>query len=298
MRFSRSIFFFCALLVTSAPAAWAGSTRVPGTRSLGLGGALRGAATGDLALTLNPSGMSLLRAYVIEAAYLHGEGAGASNLGRISIADSTSGFNIAGGVYYNYLTVSSGGQRTLSGHEGGVALSIPVGEHLFIGGLAKYLRLRTGADTGNRLLRGFTFDAGITIKPASMISLGIVGSNLADHEADRASRALSGGLTVGATTDLVLALDAVLEFDNRRTPAVNDKVWHVMGGAEYVFLKRFALRAGGGHRGDTDAGYVAAGASYIAQIGALDVGFQRDLSGSTKETFIGASARLFLPSPE
>jgi hypothetical protein len=240
--------------------------------------------------------MSLMRAYVIEAAYLHGAGAGDSNLGRLSIADSTSGFNIAGGVYYNYLNVTSGGQRTLSGHEGGVALSLPLGEHLFIGGMVKYLRLRTGADTGSQLLKGFTFDAGLTIKPVSAVSIGLVGSNLADLAADRASRAVSGGITVGATTEFLLALDAVLEFDNRRMP--KEKIWHVMGGAEYLFAKRFGLRAGGGRRGDTDAGYLAVGASYIAQIGALDVGFQRDLSGSPKETFIGASARLFLPSPE
>ena len=289
-----------ALAVASV--AQAAAPPVPGTRALGMGGALRGSATGDSALLLNPSGMSLMRAYVIEAAYVHDKiGAGNTNLGRLSVVDSTSGFNIAGGLYYNYLADEPAGAPKRAGHEGGLALSVPLGEHLFLGGTAKYLRLRNSgtlpAGTPS-LVKGFTFDAGLTLKPVNMISIGLVGQNLADLHTDRAPRTAGGGVTVGATSELLFAFDAVLDFTTARDTGGHGNLWSFMGGGEYLLAKRFALRAGGGRRGTTHAGYLAVGGSFVGEVGALDVGFQQDLGGSPKETFIGASARLFLPSPE
>jgi len=299
MRFLLATLWSAAAITLVSPAR-ATTPPVPGTRSLGLAGALRGAATGDSGLTLNPSGMSLMRAYVIEGSYLYdGVKGGDGHLGRLSIVDSTSGFNVAGGVYYQYLSQDLGGGVSRSGHEGGVALSIPLGEHLFIGGAAKYLRLTTEAGASS-MTKGFTFDAGITVKPVGSVTIGVAGQNLVDKHTDRAPRTVGGGITVGATSDLLLAADAVLDFTSRRdaTGGASGKVWSFMGGAEYLFAKKFALRAGGGRRGFPEAGYLAVGASYIAQIGAIDFGFQRDLSGSAEETVIGASARLFLPAPE
>jgi hypothetical protein len=287
----------CAAAITVVSLARAASPPMPGTRAVGLAGALRGAATGDSALTLNPSGMSLMRAYVIEAAYAH-DSAGSvdSNLGRLSIVDSTSGFNLAGGVYYQYLSEELGAGIGRSGHEGGAALSLPLGEHLFVGGLVKYLRLHT--DGVAALTKGFTFDAGMTVKPVGAVTIGVVGQNLVDMHTDRAPRTVGGGVTVGATADFLLTFDALYDFTTKRDLGSSGQVWSFMGGAEYLFAKQFALRAGGGRRGVSEHGYIAGGASYIAQIGAVDFGFQQDLGGSAKETFIGASARLFLPSPE
>src|SRR5687767_12430363 len=122
-----------ALAIVLASPALGATPPLLGTRSLGMGGALRGAATGDTGLTLNPSGMSLMRAYVIEGAYAYDDDLQEGHLGRLSIVDSTSGFNIAGGVYYNYVSEKSDA-RTISGHEGGVALGIPLGQVVFLGG--------------------------------------------------------------------------------------------------------------------------------------------------------------------
>lgn len=298
MRFLPATLSCAAAIALTFPAR-AAAPPVPGTRAMGLGGALRGAATGDSALTLNPSGMSLMRAYVIEAAYQHDgyTGGAGSNLGRASIVDSTSAFNVAGGIYYQYLTEDLGGGFDRSGHEGGVALSLPLGEHLFIGGSVKYLRLKTSGPAP-ATAKGFTFDAGLTLKPVGAVTIGVVGQNLADLHTSRAPRTVGGGITVGATADFLLCFDAVYDFTSKRDTGSTGKVWHFMGGAEYLFAKRFALRAGGGRRGLGEAGYLAAGASYIAQIGAVDFGFQQDLGGAAKETLIGVSARLFLPAPE
>jgi hypothetical protein len=284
-----------ALTLVSATAG-ATAPPLPGTRALGMAGALRGSATGDSALTLNPSGMSLLRAYIIEAMYAHDRiDPGQTNVGRLSIVDSTSGFNISGGIYYNYLSDEAAGFER-SGHEGGGALSFPLGQYLFIGGGVKYFRL---SQTGGTRVRGFTFDAGLTLRPLPSVSIGVAAQNLADLHTDRAPRTVGGGVTLGAARSLLLGVDAVVDFTTRRdTGGPDEKVWHFMGGAEYTFEQGFALRAGGGWRGNTKAGYFAVGASYIAQIGAIDLGFQQDASGRVKETFFSVSARLFLPAPE
>jgi hypothetical protein len=287
--------FLGAATVASLPSrdARAGVPPFPGTRAAGMGGALRGAATGDSALNLNPSGMSLLRAYVIEGAYIHDSaGPFKSDTGRVSIVDSTSGFNLAGGLFYDYISESAANGFKESGHEGGVALSFPLGEFLTMGGTVKYLRL---SRSGTAPVRGFTFDAGVTVKPVAAVSIGVVAQNIAEMNVDRTPRTVGGGITVGATTNFLLAFDTVVQF----VPApVSDKVWTFMGGAEYLFAKSFALRAGGGRRGGINAGYLTAGASYIAQVGAVDFGFQQDLSGNARETLLGFSARLFLPAPE
>jgi hypothetical protein len=284
-----------AATLSSTTVARAASPPVPGTRALGMGGALRGAATGDSALTLNPSGMSLMRAYVVEGAYAYDHiGSGASNLGRVSIVDSTSGFNIAGGVYYNYLSDDASNPHR-SGHEGGFALAAPFGEHLYVGGTVKYFRLTNeNPPVGVPAhIRGFTFDAGLTLKPVGALTIGLAGQNLSNLHTDRAPRTFGGGVAVGASSSLIFALDTVVDFDSGPK-----KVWNVMGGGEYLMAKTLALRAGGGRRGLTQAGYLSAGVSVIAQVGAIDAGFQQDLGGNPKETFIGVSGRLFLPAPE
>lgn len=289
-----------SLMFTTA--ARAASPPLPGTRAMGMGGALRGSATGDSALTLNPSGMSLMRAYIIEAMYAHDRiSPGQTNVGRLSIVDSTSGFNISGGIYYNYLADEAPGGLKRSGHEGGGALSIPIGDVVYVGGSVKYFRLSqsgTLPPTSGARVRGFTFDAGLTVRPTSSIAIGLAGQNLADLHTDRAPRTVAGGVTVGAVPGLLLAVDAALDFTTARDQGRSGKLWNVMGGAEYVFAQKFALRAGGGSRGVTKGGFFSVGASFIAQIGALDLGFQQDVSGSPRETFFAVSARLFLPAPE
>jgi hypothetical protein len=264
---------------------------VPSTRSVGLASTLRGSATGDAALSLNPSGMSILRTYAVEAAYLLDQvGSASAHNAHLSIVDSTSALNIAGGVYYTYLN-----DAVRSGHEGGAALSFPLGEHFFLGATARYLRLRTDNPVPPgfpALVSGFAFDAGLTIKPSPLLGIGLVATNLADAGlGDRAPRTFAGGLAVGATSELLLAADAVYDLtDSAHT------WWRLAGGAELLIAKWIAVRAGGGRRGDTGAGLVSVGLSFISDVAALDAGVQKDLSGA-KELLVGVSGRIFVAAP-
>lgn len=284
------------VLASTAGAAHATVPPLPGTRALGMAGALRGAATGDAALSVNPSGMSLMRSYVIEGSYTYASAIDGHDL-HASIVDSTSGFNLGGGVYYTHHASSPAGEGgpERGGHEGGLALSFPLGDRLAVGATGRYLRLTTeGGDLPEaQVARGFTFDVGLTLRPAGGVTIGVVGHNLRRMRDPRAPFALGGGVAVSILPDLLATFDGVLDFTSYDPDRGN--VWHFMGGAEYLLANRFGFRAGGGRRGHTGRGFVAGGLSAVAEVGALDVGLQQDLSGDRKETIVGISARLFVP---
>jgi len=116
-----------------------------GTRPLGMGDTGRAYAIGDVGPLLNPSGMSLVKNFqVLEGAYGYSSRLKAHTL-HASMVDNTSGFGIAGGLYYTYRATEPGGGVTGHGHEGGLALSIPIAGRVTFGGTVKYFRL-TGID--------------------------------------------------------------------------------------------------------------------------------------------------------
>jgi hypothetical protein len=289
-----------ALLATAVPPlvavvpAQAAELDVRSPRSLGMGESLRGAAAGSAALFLNPSGMSLTRSYVIEAGYQSAQPL-EGHVAHVAIADSTSAFNLGGGLYYTYATAAPEARAGFGRHEGGVALSFPLGDVATIGATTRYLR--TWVDEGPPTAasaavkkNGFTFDAGLTIRAGKMISLGLVGYGLRDLGTSQATRSFGGGLAVIPTGQLALAVDAVtakLGDDRRLT---------VSGGAEYTFATSLALRLGGGSVQDGEA-FGTAGLSVLSEVGALDIGGRLDMNGKSESLYIGLAARLFIPTP-
>jgi hypothetical protein len=293
---SRSAIVTLVVLLATARA-HAATPPAPSPRAVGMAGNSRAAATGDSALSLNPSGMSLARYYVVEGAYLHDRvGDDKAHDFHLSVVDSTSGFNVAGGLYYTYLSDSPQDLPGRSGHEAGAALSFPIAGRFFLGATVKYLRLRNDDPVPEGtpgLISGFGFDVGVTIKPIPLLGIGLVATNVTDANlGDRAPRTLGIGLGAGVTGELLLAFDAVYDITRGA-----DRVWSYGGGAEYLFAKSFGVRAGLGRRGDTRAGVVAGGLSLISEVAALDVGVQQDLGGDRKELLVGVSGRIFVPSP-
>jgi hypothetical protein len=298
MRASVLLVFLPCLLVVASPARAAVPSN-PGPRGTAMAGAVRANATGDSALSYNPSGMSLIRSYVIEGGYLLDKvGSGNGHNAHASIVDSTSGFNLAGGLYYTYLTQGREGASHRTAHEVGLALAMPLGERVFIGAETKYLNVHTDSpllDGERSKVSGFAFDVGLTLKPASVVSLGLSATNLANLQTDRAPRTFGGGLSVSPTSDLSLEFDTVLDLTSGRP--VHDQVWHFLGSGEYLIAKSLAVRAGGGRRGDTEAGVLAGGLALVTDAVALDAGLQQDLAGARKETIFAISARIFVPPP-
>ena len=280
----------CCALSFAAPA-FADGLGSPIPRPLGTGGAMRAIATGDAGPQLNPSGISILRAYSVEGSYQYGSTAGSQDA-RISAVDSTSAFNIGGAVYYSYHRDSPGDGATQTGHLVGGSLSFPILDKIFLGGNLKYIHFD---DAKGATHSGFTFDAGLTIRPTPLLSIGVVGYNLLDHAIQWSPKAVGGGIAILPMPILILVFDSVME--KVYSDPTRDSAMHYMGGVELSFSSVVAIRLGGGHDGLSKNGYVSAGVSAIsADLGAIDVGLRQDVSGNSKSTIVGVSARLFIPA--
>ncbi len=277
-------------LTAAAPGARADGVRFPGTRSLGMGGALRAVATGDTGPMLNPSGISLIHSYQVEGAYQYDKSAGAQDA-RISAVDSTSNFNLGGALFYSYHYDSVGGGPAETGHLAGASLSFPFADKVFLGGTAKYIHF---GDASGTVRSGFTFDAGVTIRPFLPLSIALVGYNLVDHDTRWAPKGIGGGVAVMPVPMLLLTFDTVVE--KVYGASSSQQATYYMGGGELSFSSSGAIRAGGGRDGLTRNGYISAGLSvFSADAGALDVGLRQDISGANRSTILGLSARLFVP---
>lgn len=271
--------------------AWADGTALPGTCALGTGGAMRAMATGDSGPMLNPSGISLLRAYTAEGAYQYGSRDSAHDV-HVSFVDSTSGLNLGGALFYTFHTASPPG-ATQTGHLGGVSLSFPLGDVVFLGGTAKYMYFSTEAEGATDKKTGFTFNAGLTVRPITFLSLAVVGYNLTNPGTSFEPEGVGGGLAVSPFPSFLLLLDSVLERVSG--DPTRSKAYYMMGGGEYLG-KTMALRLGGGSDGLHRNGYLSGGLSFVSSVGALDISMRQDISGDRKGTFLGVSARLFVPT--
>ncbi|HEY4394905.1 MAG TPA: hypothetical protein VGP64_12630 [Polyangia bacterium] len=268
--------------------------------ALGMGGASRAWATGDEGPLLNPSGMSLTKAYSLTGSYEY-----ASRLSQqfvhASIVDSTAPINLAGGLYYTYHALGPSGAPSGSGHEGGLALSYPFGPYVSVGGTVKYFKLLDGDAYGGHT-GGLTFDVGATIRPTQIISIGIVGANLRDLGTSEATRAVGYGAALLPIPALLVAADGLTRFTS--DSQTGRKGTSLMGGAAYTIAGKVAVRAGGGYDASTANGYLTVGASIVSEVGAIDGGLRQDVSqgvivaggGLARETVVGVSLRLFIPS--
>jgi hypothetical protein len=184
----------------------------------------------------------------------------------------------------------------MSRHEVGLSLSFPFGDRVAVGGTARYLRLeRETAGAVQEKNTGFTFDAGITVRPIDRLSFGFCGYGLKDMEDPQAPSGFGGGVALVPVPELVIAADAVLD---RRTyvPGAGKAITY-SGGAEYTWAAKFAVRGGGGRDGLREAGFGTLGFTALTESGAIDIGGRMDLGGSEKAYVVAASLRLFVPTP-
>lgn len=261
-----------------------------------MGGAGRADARGDEALSLNPSGMSLARFYSLEGHYQYASRPG-EQFGRVSVVDSTSAFGLAGGLTYGFRTAAPAGLPRATGHEVGLSLSTPLGEALMLGVTAKYLHLGGGAPEadGSNAHSGFTLDAGATLRPASILTVGVVGYSLRDLSTTRAPLALGYGAAISPLPELTAAFDVFHDFTTSDpTRGVRTSV---ALGAEVRPAERMSFRGGAGHDGGLERNYLSAGFAAISEAGAVDVSLRQDITGATKGTTFVVSLRVFVPQP-
>jgi hypothetical protein len=148
-----------------------------GPREIAIGESSRGSAHGALSITLNPSGLALDRQLVFDGSYGHRSADGATTLSA-SACDST--VPVPGCFYYRYFGAEptvGGSEMSRRSHEFGGTLARALTQNLFLGINLRYFDFDSDV-AGEEDVSGFATDAGITLRPASLVSVGVTGYNL------------------------------------------------------------------------------------------------------------------------
>ncbi len=303
---AKASFLVFFLMVFISQAAYAED--FPGIRAMGMGGALRSAATGNSALLLNPAGMSLINSYVIAAEYGYGLRRN-GHVAHVSVVDSITSKNIAAGLYYNFFSArpevfSPGIEDSLrlgkQGHQAGLALSVPFGSHFILGANARYQYFKTtakirDAETGEH--SDFTADSvntvgldiGAVVRLSQNFNFSIVGVNLIPTSSMEAPLQLNTGLAFSYGKHFLAAFDVCLDFD---VPE-RKKMVNVRGGVEGFLGDIIVIRAGSLYKSYWDSAHVTAGLGYVNPKIAIDLGFSQQVKAGV-ETQLGLSLRMFL----
>jgi len=279
-----------------------------GIRALGMGGALRGAATGKSAVLLNPAGMSLMNSYVVGADYSYSVRRD-GHMAHVSVVDSITSKRVAAGLYYNFFfsrpeIFSPSMQKTIKlnkqGHQTGLAISVPFGSYFILGANARYQHFETvskqrdGAtgelsDKTVEKLNTVGVDVGALVRISKYFNLSVVGMNLIPTKSVEAPLQLATGMAFTYGKYVLVDVDVVLDFD---VPE-KKKMVNVHGGVEGFVGGQFALRGGTYYKSYWDATYVTAGFGYVNPKVAVDLGFAQQVQGGV-ETQFGLAFRLFL----
>jgi hypothetical protein len=297
-----------AVETTDTPSTFAydyGEVETP--RSAALGGALRAAGNGSTGLFLNPANIALTRLYHIEAIGQITPEVGRQVYGG-AIVDSTTN-RLAGG------TAITGGFMDPSGTDRSwmdirLGLAFPVNDSFFIGLGGRYLKLTengfgpfgngskasgglkdsSSGGTGRFALVNIpTFDAGVTLKLANIVHIGLTGQNLTYPNNGYLPTTAGGGVAV-ATQDFTIEADAIADFNSYLTPTAR-----VMAGGEYLLINHIPLRAGYRYDQGAKSHQLSAGVGYIAREFSIEASVRRTLN-APNATMIYFGAAYFLES--
>jgi hypothetical protein len=268
-------------------------TDVLSPRAIGVGEALRAAATGSLATTLNPAGIITSRTYVIEGSYGFRPD-DKSHIQMVSICDSVT-TRVGACIYYRHLSAdpSEAGDRTL--HDVGITMAVPLGPYLAFGVTNRYTRYtetvmeEVPIETSKK---GLMFDAGLTLKVMGPLSVALVGYNLIGGDDKRYARAMGGGIAFNAGERLLIAADMKYDFE-----AENARLG---GGVEYLFTGAEAqqgipIRLGYVYDTEEKGSYVTGGLGFVTPRVGIDLGARKQVSEGD-ELMLQFSLRLFLPN--
>lgn len=257
-------------------------------RSTGMADALTASGISTAAVFLNPAGVALGSLFHAEGWYGYANDLSQHVVG-VAAVDSTT--PVGGGLGFTY--TYTGLQAEESNHyDVRAALAMPLADVAAVGVNLKYVRVdyaEVVVDSPG-FLNDFSLDAGamVMIDP---FFFGVVGTNLTDLDHPLAPMALTlgAGVTIGTGR---------LEFNTTFDWSSYDEV-EPMGmkyalGGEILLADVLVLRAGYRFEDVPNVHGITAGIGYVDPNGALDFGFQQDLSGVRSDTQIGFSARYFI----
>ncbi len=288
-----------AILLAAAGAARADTTHdALGPREIGLGDSRRGGADGTSSVSLNPSGVALERQLVFEGSYGY---RGVDGLSAIGVVACDATVPVPGCFYYRYLTAEpdvGGGSGSWRTHELGATVAYALSP-MILAGINLHWFDHNSDLPGDDDARGFGGDAGVTVRPSDLISIGVAGYNLVAEDTPRYPLGVGVGVAVRPMPGLAATFDAAFDLDRDEDRGKG----RYGGGVEYFLTAGggqtfYPLRAGGAYDAFGKAGYVTGGLGMTTLRVSLDLAIRAQVSGVGDEVMFVGGLRMFGPTGE
>lgn len=271
-----------------------------GARGIAMGGAHYALGTSTSAIYGNPANLPMARVYHLEAIGALSPDARRQTAGA-AIADSSTS-RLAGGLAVNFNMLDPDRVRR-SWTDVRLALAFPLADAISFGATGRYLRatqattrgplgpsLASDGTKGEPVFSEMTFDAGVTVAPATGLRIGAVGKNLTAPGTAFAPTLVGGGIGYLGPNFSVEG-GGLADFTTWKTTA-----GRFMAGGEFFLLDRIPLRAG--YRFDTGAKThaVSLGAGYVDRRWSVELGGRRDVVAENPMTMLVLALRFFYDS--
>ncbi|RYE84442.1 MAG: hypothetical protein EOO75_18105 [Myxococcales bacterium] len=265
-------------------------------RTAAMGGASRALGADINGLFTNPANLAASRVYHLAALGQIWPEANRQSYGAAAIDSATS--RLAAGVGGFYTLQDSEGLKR-KGIDARLGLAFPLGDRIFVGATGKLLRLEqnglgplgsslaSGGLKNTSIVNGMTFDAGLTVRPISLLSLAIVGTNLTNPGDGYRPLGLGGGIAIGQR-------QFAIEADMTANFTTYDKTkFRYMVGGELLIADTYPLRAGYRFDQGLQSHLVTGGAGYLDRQFGVELSVQRGVSGPSSTAII-LGLQLFL----
>jgi opacity protein-like surface antigen len=253
-------------------------------RVAGTAGAVRTFSNSLTALFVNPANLAAARVYHVGAFASIWPEASRQSYGVGAVDSIVSSARIAGGVgaTWNFQDLDGVNRKWTDLRFG---LAYPISDQFFMGVGGRYMWLSEDgvgplgtslASSGladKKIVRGFAFDAGMTLKASQNLSLSIVGTNLNNPDHGFQPTGVGGGVGL-AFGDFSGEADLVADFTSWSQTTLRPMV-----GIEGLFVDHVAARAGYRYDDGAKNHTLAIGAGYVDKTFDFDLSMHRSVSG-------------------
>ena len=267
-------------------------------RGMALGGAQRATSYSVSGLFSNPANMARTAVYHLGGFAEIWPEANRISFGGAAVDSIVNSKGVAGGLGYTYNQQDKDGlDRQYNDLR--FALAFPMQDKFFLGLGGRYLwlaqdgygplgsSLASGGLADERIIEGFSFDAGVTLKPTNEIYISVVGNNLSDP--GNGFQPLSASGAVGfANKDFGLEGDVVFDFTTWDETKVR-----AMGGAELLVDDAVPIRAGYRYDAGAESHALSLGIGYVDRSFSAEAAVRRIVSGD-KATAVVLGVTLHL----
>ncbi len=255
-------------------------------RIAAMGGAQRAFSNSLEALFINPANMAATPLYHLGALAQIWPEANRQSYGGGAVDSIVSSARLAGGLGATWnLQDQDGIERQWTDLR--FALAFPFSQQFFLGVGGRHLWLKENGDDGEigasaasaglpdeQIVKGFSFDAGVTLKPSPEFALSLVGANLSNPGTGYQPTSVGGGVGFG-NENLTIEGDLLSDFTTWGETTVR-----AMVGGELLVADHVSLRAGYRYDQGAESHALSAGVGYIERAFDADIAVRRVVSPS------------------